>query len=278
MSGARRRRVAAMQTHEWFPAQDAQPAARDAVRLYCFHHAGGSAASYAGWRRGRIAGARVCAVQLPGRAGQPAQHAAVTVADIVGPLADAFARHRAEAGDAPFVFYGHSLGALVAFELTRTLRRRGQPQPALLVVSGRRAPACPLRGRPLWDRPDDELLDALACMGGMAPSLLASAKWREFVLPSLRADLRLSDMYARPREAPLALPIHAFRGHDDPILDADEIAAWRHETTGHARVATLPGAHFFDAEGTSALQAHIDAELAAQARIATAHPNLEMLT
>ncbi|WP_144638560.1 thioesterase II family protein [Bordetella genomosp. 13] len=265
-----------MREHDWFPHGAPAAALDGATWLYCFHHAGGSAASYAAWRQGRPDGTRVCAVQLPCRAGQPVQGVATSMARLVPPLADAFARHRAGA-DTPFVFYGHSLGALVAFELTRALRRRGLPQPALLVVSGRRAPACALRGRPLWDRPDEELLDALARMGGMAPGLLASPKWRDFVLPSLRADLRLSDMYPRPVEPPLALPIHAFRGHDDPILAPDEIAAWRRETTAAGHVATLPGAHFFEAAGTRALLAHIDAELTALAQGAASSPTLEML-
>lgn len=228
----------------------------DRVRLYCFHHAGGSALSFGAWPRALPEGISIFAVQLPGRDGSPPVPAASRVQDLVPALMEAWAATGAGAAG-PFVFYGHSLGALVAFELTRALRRAGRPQPAALFVSGRRAPHCPLVRTALSDLPDAALLRTLEEMGGMPSPLMENDKWRAFFLQILRRDLRLSDRYRYTAEARLHVPVHAFRGEHDPVLAHEELTAWRHETAGEFSAEMLPGTHFFNEAGLGRLRVRL---------------------
>lgn len=232
-------------------------------RIFCFHHAGGSALSFGAWPRKLADGISVFAVQLPGRDGVQPIGAARRVQDLVPPLMRAWERFHAHTDIAvPFVFYGHSLGALVAFELTRALHAARASTPAALFVSGRRAPHRPLEQPALCDLPEAELLRALEHLGGMPPLLLASEKWRAFFMATLRADLRLSDRYEYTAAAPLHVPVHAFRGERDPILGHEEFEAWRRETRGEFSATPLPGGHFFDDAGTRRLCSRLQAALA----------------
>ena len=255
-----------MSEHRWIvppPRARREPA----LRLYCFHHAGGSAASFAAWHRALPEQIEVHALQLP-RAYlmEPALAEAMRRATPreqldawIAALCDALGETLPDA--MPFAFYGHSLGALIAYELTCALRRMGMPQPAALCVSGRRAPACALRGAPLCDLDDATFVPWLARMGGVPTAFLENEKWRATFLPTMRDDLRVSDLYTPRGEPPLALPLFAFRGLRDPILEADEFAAWRAITLGPSTVRVLSGAHFFDDEGLAALHRHLADDL-----------------
>lgn len=250
-------------------------APRESVRLYCFHHAGGSALSFGGWPKKLPAGVSVFAVQLPGRDGSGSAAAARRLQDLIAPLMRAWTLSRQDLDPAvPFVFYGHSLGALVAFELVRALRDAREPQPSVLFVSGRRAPHRPLLRTPLCDLPDEALLRDLDRLGGMTAQLSANEKWRAFFIPLLRADLRLTDHYEYSAAPPLAVPIYAYRGIDDPILTHEELAAWRRESTASFSMDVLSGTHFFDADGLRQLHARLTAVLARLAPTPRAVPDL----
>jgi len=245
----------------------------DRIRLCCFHYAGGSALSFGSWARALADGIAIFGIQLPGRDGSQSTRATRRVQDLLPALMEAWVRFHAHTdATIPFAFYGHSLGALVAFELTRALREAHEPQPAALFVSGRRAPHRPLTRTALCDLADAELLQALKDMGGMPPPLLASEKWRAFFVPTLRADLRLSDHYEYTAAPPLHVPLHAFRGEYDPILAHEDLTAWRQETTGAFSTGVLPGAHFFDDVGLERLRARLAAALLALASPACAPP------
>ncbi len=235
---------------------------RAPLRLYCFHHAGGSAASFAAWEGLQAGGMQLCAVELPGRRRSHDAARAASLGQLVGALADQLGElHERIAPRPAFAFYGHSLGALVAFETARALRRRGLDLPLALCVSGRRAPRCPLPCAPLSELPDQALVDCLRTLGGVPADLLASRRWRELHLPALRHDLSLSDAYSRAEEPPLELALFGFIGEDDPVVSGAEFDAWRHETTGPAVLRSLSGGHFFDREGDVALRCHLACDL-----------------
>ncbi|WDD92375.1 thioesterase domain-containing protein [Burkholderia sp. FERM BP-3421] len=254
--------------NKWIVTAPDNAAAPHSPVLYCFHHAGGSAASYNGWCTTWPAGSRLRFVELPGRPGAPEPLPFTEVEALMPPLLRAFLDQHET--DTPYAFYGHSLGALVAYRLTRALLAHGHAGPALLAVSGRRAPTAPLRGEALWNLPEAALIEALRALGGMAQPLLASAKWRDLFLPIMRADLRLSDEYQEAPDAPLPMPLLALHGHDDPIVPLHELNAWRALAGAGFEQAAMPGTHFFTAEGLLRVRQRLQDALAG---IRAAHPH-----
>lgn len=227
------------------------------VQLICFPHAGGSAASLNGWVRLLPPTIALERVELPGRDPASARRPFTRVP----PLLPHLCPRIAERIDGPFALYGHSLGALVAFEFARWARREGHAAPLALFVSGRRAPQCPLVLGALYDLPEPELMGRLAEFGGTPEGIMRHSKWREYLLPALRADLEMSDRYVYEAQAPLACPLHAFRGTADSIATEPEVRAWGEQTSGPFTMQTLAGAHFFSSDGVQRLAGSIVAEL-----------------
>lgn len=226
------------------------------LRLFGFHHAGGSAAGFAGWQVLADSGIAFTAVELPCRRGGMAARMP-TLPEIA---AEAARRIASLAPAGPVALYGHSLGALIAFEVALAMRCDGR-EPLALCVSGRRAPHRPLRGLALSEAPDDELVAQLGLMGGIPSRLLQHPRWRETQLPVLRRDLALSDLYRRGNHPPLNCPILGYLGLSDPVVDEFEFAAWRLETLGACQTRRLPGGHFFHGGGRPELVPLLAADL-----------------
>ena len=224
-----------------------------ALDLYAFHHAGGSRHSFAAWQNRFPDAVALHRVQLPGRTAETSDRLPKWAGGLIPDLARRFVRERA-GSRRPYVFYGHSLGALIAFELARFLRLLGEEMPVGLVVASRRAPQCPLTHGELFSLPDEELVAALHRLGGVPAHMRGKDDWLRQMLPVIRADLMLSDIYRYAGQPPFACPILAVKGFDDPILSRDELAAWSTHTTREFVCAELSGAHFFDAAGTAQLQ------------------------
>ena len=221
--------------------------------LYGFPPAGGGSPAYRPWQP-LLAPIEVRPLVWPGREhllGQP-------------PLRDVDALVACALGEVdarrPFALFGHSLGALVAFEVARALRRQGI-QPLALFVSAFRAPQLPPTQAPLHRLPDRELVRELERYNGTPPEILAHEELLALLLPSLRADVEAAETYAYRTEAPLACPILAFGGDDDPFVSREELAAWRAQTTGPFRVRTFPGDHFYLQASHAALLAAVRAAL-----------------
>jgi cytochrome P450/surfactin synthase thioesterase subunit len=219
-----------------------------------FHHAGGSALSLASCPRNLPGDIAFLRAELPGR--NPVSGAA-PAREIAAILPDLIAAMRAYVLDIerplPFAFYGHSLGALIAFELTRELREQGLTLPIGLAVTSRRAPQCPLSQEALCLLPDDHLKSSLKALGGLT-QIDGKSGWLDSFLGTIRADLAMSDLYEYVPAPPLPCPILAFKGREDPIVSIDELAAWRHQTSVRFDMAEVSGSHFFNAEGTVALR------------------------
>jgi medium-chain acyl-[acyl-carrier-protein] hydrolase len=183
----------------------------------------------------------VCAIQLPGREERlldpPFRQ--------IGPLVNVLSEVVPINPEKPFVFFGHSMGALIAFELSRRLRRLGARQPDHLFVSGFRAPHLPDRQAPTYDLPDTEFLAELRRLSGTPDEVLESRDLMDFLMPTLRADFALTERYSYVHEMPLECSISAFGGFEDPEVNHDEIAAWRQHTNGSFHLQMIPGSHFF---------------------------------
>jgi surfactin synthase thioesterase subunit len=154
--------------------------------------------------------------------------------------------------DQPFAFFGHSMGAVVAFELARELRRRGRPIPRVLIASAARAPQFRRNHAPPPVPPDEQLLREL----NIPPELTRA------VLPSLRADTALYRNYVYTEEPPLGCPIRAYGGIDDPNISREHLEGWREQTTSSFAVRLFPGAHFYLQSCPAEFRAALEADLA----------------
>lgn len=211
------------------------------LRLFCLPHAGGGASAFRAWADVLPAEVEVCPVQLPGREARMAEPAIDRMEPLVEALSDALRPFDEE----PFALFGHSNGALVAFELARRLRREGRYGPVHLFASGRRAPDVPSPRPPVAHLPDDEFLADLREMGGTPAEVLAHPELMRILLPLLRADVRVNETYVFTEEEPLACPVTAYGGLLDPKASREDVEAWRRHTAGAFTVRFFPGDHFF---------------------------------
>lgn len=211
------------------------------LRLICFPYAGGSASVYRTWPDELPTDVDVRAVQLPGRDNRLAQRPYTRLTDLVEALASALEPNLR----APFAFFGHSMGALVAFELTRELRRRGGPQPLQLFVSACRAPQLPDPDPPIHLLPEPELLAELRRLDGTPGHVFENPELRSLVLPTLRADFAVCETYIHESDALLPISISAFGGAADNEVSQEELEGWREQTSASFSLRIFPGNHFF---------------------------------
>lgn len=211
-----------------------EPAPTADLRLVCLPYAGGGAAAFAGWPR--LLGPRIdlVGVRLPGRENRFGEPPYRRLPELIGDLVEALETHR----DLPVALYGHSVGALVAYELARAL-----PRPAHLVVAGAAAPHLPPAAAPLHREPDDRLRARLERLGGLPPD--ANPALLELMLPTIRDDLAMAETHRASVAEPLDCPLLALTGREDPSTALPEVAAWRRVTTGRFAMRSFPGGHFF---------------------------------
>jgi medium-chain acyl-[acyl-carrier-protein] hydrolase len=240
------------------PGWIAVPAKSDPqrLRLICAPYAGGAASEFHGWAQ-RLRDVQVCPVHLPGRQSRIAERALTSMDAIVGPLLEAM-RPLAEQ---PYALFGHSLGALVVFELARALRRIGAPPPLHLIAAGCRAPQRRYPYPPIVHLSDAQFIDGLRRLHGTPAALLANAELMQMMLPTLRADFQVCETYAYRDEPPLACPIVAFGGLADPGVTRLELSDWQQQTTDAFRVEMLTGGHFFVESERDDLLDRVDRQL-----------------
>jgi medium-chain acyl-[acyl-carrier-protein] hydrolase len=196
---------------------------------------------YRGWAASLPADLEVCPVQLPGRESRMREEPFRRCDEMVPAIADALLPHM----DMPFVFFGHSMGGLIGFELARELRRRGRPLPLQLLVSGRRAPQLPAREKPIHDLPEPEFLVELRQLNGTPEEVLQHEELMRLLIPLLRADFSVNETYAYTEEKPFDFGVSAFGGLSDEEVTREDVEAWRTHTQGRFRMRMLPGDHFF---------------------------------
>ena len=239
----------------WFPTIDARPEAP--LRLFCFPHAGGGGAAFHLWQE-RLPAAAVCPVRLPGHESRAAEPPFTRMEPLIDALAEAILPHTGR----PFAFFGHSMGAGIAFELARALRGRGLPLPVCLFVSGARAPRCRLHWTPPPAPTGPELVAQLRRLEGIPPEVFESEEVMRMFLPVLEADTALYRAYTYREEAPLACPIRAFGGAADPNVAREHLELWAAETSVSFALRLFPGGHFYLRSAEDDLLSAIAAELA----------------
>lgn len=236
-----------------YPRQAGSP---PALRLFCFHHAGGSAALFREWPDLLPSSVEPVAVQLPGRADRLREPPFTDMAALLDVLTDVLEPDL----DIPYACYGLSMGAKVCWALAHRLRERALPSPRALFLAGAAAPGLP-EGRADWDVPDTELVTYLREMGGTPPELFAHPELLGSLLPALRADLTLVDTFRFDPPAPLEVPVYAFAGTEDVEGGPERMRGWGDQTRAAFRLEPVPGGHFFDVEGERRVVASIVAAL-----------------
>lgn len=231
------------------------------LRLYCFPYAGGGAGIYRQWPGELPDFVEVWTILLPGRERRVSER---PIASIPA-LADAVAGGLIDHLEPPFAFFGHSMGALVAFELTRRLRDAAGSLPYCLVVSGFGAPYLPGHRR-IAHLPAAEFVAELLKLGGTPAGVLENAELVELLLPALRADHQAVEEYCFSHDEPLPCTLYAYGGTHDREVTWDDLDGWRTCTTGEFAVRLFRGDHFYLHAQRSELTAQLGRDLVATLR------------
>ncbi len=227
------------ETSAWFAGME--EARADRPRLFCLPWAGGGALAYRTWREPLSALVAVAPVRLPGRE----TRAGEAPFERMGPLVEALLGAMRPFLDAPFLLFGHSMGAGIAFELTRALRRAGLRLPLALCVSGARAPQYRLNHVAPAEPSLRGFIEELRRLDGFPPSVLNNPELLKLALPALLADARLYRQYAYTAEEPFQLPVFAYGGEADPNVTAEHLDGWGAQTTGPFERREFHGGHFY---------------------------------
>ncbi|QSB16771.1 thioesterase [Natronosporangium hydrolyticum] len=240
----------------WFDGLD--PPGQPGPRLFCLPHAGGGGRFFQPWRRALAPKIAVRPVVPPGREGRfrepPYERMAPLVAGIVEAL-------RPEL-DRPFALFGHSLGAAVAYETALRLRQLSMPEPICLFVSGRRAPALPNPPPYLHLLDDQQFAQEMVRLAGTPPTILERPRVMQFLVPTMRADYTIHELYQPTPAKPLDYPVFGYAGAEDPIAPPAEVDAWHEVTTGQFTTRVFPGGHFYLKEHPDQVLANVQQDLA----------------
>ncbi|MQY11649.1 Linear gramicidin dehydrogenase LgrE [Streptomyces sp. RB5] len=213
-----------------------------ALNLFCFHHAGSGALSFARWPTRFPDGVSVLPVRLPGRETRIREPRITDARRLIGELD----RELGPLLEAPYAFYGHSLGALVAYRLAEHRQQRGAPGPELVALGACAAPHLPT---PALEEPptvsDERLLAVLSRYGTLPSYLYDRPRWLSSVLSLTRDDLALARDLRTGAGRPLSCPVVAFSGVDDTVATAAAVAEWRRYTTGSFEAREVAGGHYF---------------------------------
>ena len=221
----------------WVRRLHASPVAK---RLVCFPHAGGSASYFRPLFADLASSAEVLAIQYPGRQDRRSEKCLGSIHELAAAIADELRQWL----DRPVALFGHSMGAIIAYEVATLLERDGDIAPLGLFVSGRKPPSLPFHSR-LHEEGDERIIAEIIRLDGTHAHLFEDHDFLDMVLPSLRGDYKAIGEYRWERTPPLTCPIWAFVSEDDPQVSPDEAALWRAHTQGAFEMWRFPGGHFF---------------------------------
>lgn len=226
-------------TNRWVACP--KPNSNASIRLFCFPYAGGGTSAFRAWFNDLPSTVEVYLVQLPGREGRFHDPPFTRMEPLIEALADHLFPYLVK----PFVFFGHSMGALINYELAHFLHQWIDLCPCHLFVSAHRAPYLPNPYKPIHDSSEHTLIENMRMLNGTPLEVLQNKDLMQLVLPTLRADFAICETYHYISRDPLPCAISALGGLQDKHISRDDLLAWRHETRGSFTLRFFPGDHFF---------------------------------
>lgn len=223
----------------WYLENKKKPKAK--IRLFCFHHSGGGASAYFPWNTYFSSDIEMICIQLPGREDRYDEPLVNDLSYILHALSTGFRPYQ----NKPFIFFGHSLGAFLAFESLKAIHKLYSLYPCHVILSSTKAPHLPLRTERLSKLNDLELKEALRAYNGIDETILENNDLLEIFLPIVRNDFSVYENYSYSESPPLPCDILALSGTQDPTVTQEEIMAWSSYTTGKFEHLAFPGGHFF---------------------------------
>ncbi|ELR97044.1 thioesterase II family protein [Gloeocapsa sp. PCC 73106] len=223
----------------WLTFPKTNPKAQ--LRLFCFPYAGGSGWVFRPWLNHLPEAIELCLIELPARGKRWNESPIVRLESLLEALKGAILPHL----DLPFAFFGHSMGGLVSFELTRLLATEHQISPVYLLVSGCRAPQIRDRNPPIHHLPDTEFIQELCRLNGTPQAVLEDTELMQLVLPALRSDFEILETYNYSADTPLNCPIAVFGGLQDEKVPQEDLQAWKFQTNQTFYLEMFEGDHFF---------------------------------
>lgn len=227
-------------TNPWLLTRTVNPHAR--LNLICFPYAGGGAQIFNSWQTGLITGEiQVYGVQYPGRGSRVREQAFTESSALV----DAFLPHLLPLLNKPFALFGHSMGAIIAFEVARRLQTEHGLRPERLIVSGRRAAQLPRTDRLTYNLPDAEFTEELRRLNGTPKEVLDHPELMQLMMGIIRADFTLTQTYKYVPGPQLTCPLSVFGGLEDTDVSREQLEAWCRQTTSDCSLKMFEGDHFF---------------------------------
>ncbi len=226
-----------------------KPNSKATVRLFCFPYLGGGIHVFRPWTMKLPHFIEVCAIQMPGRGNRVKEPALNRMSSLVDTLSVTISNYL----DKPFAFFGHSMGALVGFELARKLRAAYQVEPMHLFVSSSCPPDKIKKEKPIYNLRDAAFLREVRELNEIPDEIFEQPELAQLVLPALRADFAIYQTYSYKPQAPLSCPVTAFGGREDPSVSKSCLNGWRKHTRADFSTRVFSGDHFFLTSSQTAL-------------------------
>lgn len=218
-----------------------KPNDRAKIRIFCFPCAGAGASYFRNWHEQFLPEIDFLTMQLPGRENRFSEPLYKNMTQLVRDFAESLRPYM----NMPFAFFGHSLGALICYELTKYLRRTHNPIPLQLFIAAYRAPHLPNPKPILHNLPDDDFIDELMYYRGIPEEIIQNKEMLELITPIIKADYKIHETYIYKPEERLGCPIMVFGGIEDGFVSFNDLEGWREETAGECQIRMLPGGHYF---------------------------------
>ena len=228
-----------MNNTDWFSHHKSNPDAK--LRLFCFPYAGGGPGLFREWSDLLAPEVEVFPVHYPGRESRLMEPGYSNLDTLISRLLPEIE----PCLDRPFVFFGYSLGALVAFELTRALRRLQLPEPELLMLAAAGAPHMARKIKPIHALPDDEFIEELRKFNATPEEVLEQKELMKLLLPSLRNDFSILNTYELKEEKKLNVDFSVYTAGEDRLAPLEEVRSWNEYTSGNFNLNIFENDHFF---------------------------------
>lgn len=211
------------------------------LRIFCFPYAGGNANSYSSWVKSLPTSVELVGIQPPGRAARIAEPAHTAMKPLISDLLPRIT----DLLNVPYIFFGHSLGSRVAFELMHRCHEANLPLPVHFIASGSRSPDKGDETDITYNLPEDEFIKTLKDMNGTPEQILQNKELLELFIPLLRADFQLGETYCFQHQKQFNCPVTVFGGSDDKDVSIEHLNGWDKFFVDSAKVQIFPGGHFF---------------------------------